>query len=185
LGAGTIAAYARPGDSYRFYEINPAVVDLARRYFTYLSDSPATIEIVVGDGRLSLERESPRAFDVLVVDAFSGDAIPVHLLSRESFEVYFRHLAPHGVLALHVSNSALNLVPVAVRVAAASGRAALYVHAIPDQKIARSESDWVLVALPSTFASLPLLIAAGITPRIPRGFPIWTDDRSNLFQVLK
>jgi spermidine synthase len=185
LGAGTLAAYARPGDFYRFYEINPTVVDLARRYFTYLSDSPATIGIALGDGRLTLERESPQGFDILVVDAFSGDSIPMHLLTRESFEVYFRHLKPEGVLALHVSNSALNLVPVAARVAAASSHAALHVHALADERIGRSESDWVLVALPSTFASRPSLIAAGSTPRIPPGFPVWTDDRSNLFQVLK
>ena len=185
LGAGTIAAYARAGDTYRFYEINPAVVDLARRYFTYLSDSPARIETVLGDGRLSLEREAPQNFDVLVVDAFAGDSIPVHLLSRESFEVYFRHLVPEGILALHVSNSALNLVPVAARVAGACGHAALHVHATADEKIGRSESDWVLVAQPSTFAGLRSLTAAGTVPRIPEGFPIWTDERSNLFQVLK
>jgi SAM-dependent methyltransferase len=185
LGAGTLAAYGHPGDFYRFYEINPTVIDLARQYFTYLSDSPATIETALGDGRLTLERESPQGFDVLVVDAFSGDSIPVHLLSRESFEVYFRHLKPDGVLALHVSNSALNLVPVAARVAEASGRAAIHVHALPDDKIGRSESDWVLVALPSTFAARPSLAAAGTKPQIPPGFPVWTDDRSNLFQVLK
>ncbi len=185
LGAGTLAAYSRPGDYYRFYELNPTVADLARHHFTYLSDSPATNEIRLGDGRLTLERESPQSFDVLVVGAFSGDSIPVHLLSRESFDAYFRHLAPGGVLALHVSNSALNLVPVAGRVAQAAGRAALHIHAMPDDATGRSESDWVLVALPSTFAAHPALAAAGGAPQIPAGFPVWTDDRSNLFQVLK
>ena len=94
LGVGTLAAYGRQGDRYKFYEINPLVVQLANQEFSFLRDSEAKIDIVLGDGRLSLEQEPPQGFDVLVVDAFSGDSIPVHLLTREAFELYFRHLKP-------------------------------------------------------------------------------------------
>ena len=117
LGTGTLAAYGRPGDYYCFYEINPLVVEVARNYFTFLSDSRAEVKIVLGDGRLSLDGEPPQEFDVLALDAFSGDAIPVHLLSREAFQLYFRHLKPEGVLALHVTNRSLDLPPVVQKTA--------------------------------------------------------------------
>ena len=106
LGTGTIASYGRAGDYYRIYEINPLVLEVARREFTYLLDCPAKVDVVLGDARLSLEREPSQQFDVLAVDAFSGDAIPVHLLTLETFRLYFRHLRPDGILAVHVSNSA-------------------------------------------------------------------------------
>ncbi len=96
LGIGTLARYGQKGDHYFFYEINPLVVDLANKLFDFLGQSEAQVDIIPGDGRLSLERQSPQGFDVLVVDAFSGDAIPVHLLTREAFELYFRHLKPRG-----------------------------------------------------------------------------------------
>jgi len=103
LGAGTLAAYGRPLDSYTFYEINPLDVALARTEFTFLRDSPAAVDIVLGDARLSLERQPGQAFDVLAVDAFSGDSIPVHLLTLQAFELYFRQLQPGGVLAVHIT----------------------------------------------------------------------------------
>ncbi len=115
LGAGTMAAYGRPGDEYRFYELDPLIIDVAWHQFSFLSDSPAKVETVAGDGRLALERETGRRFDVLAVDAFSGDSIPVHLLSREAFQLYFARMAPDGLLAVHVSNSFLDLAPVVGR----------------------------------------------------------------------
>ena len=183
LGAGTLASYGRAGDSYRFYELNPAVTGLAQKYFSYLRDTPAKVDVVTGDARLVLEREASQQFDLLVVDAFSGDSIPLHLLSHEAMAVYFRHLKADGVLALHVSNISLDLVPAAARLAAATGHPARHYHAATDAKLSRFESDWLLV---SAGRALPSVLAAGgREPRVPAGTPLWTDDRSNLFQVLK
>jgi SAM-dependent methyltransferase len=115
LGTGTLAAYGRAGDYFRFYELNPMVLQLARTEFSYITATPAKVETVLGDARLSLERESPQNLDVLAVDAFSSDSIPIHLLTHEAFEIYFHHLKPTGVLAVHVSNRYLNLFPVVRR----------------------------------------------------------------------
>lgn len=183
LGAGTLAACAREGDTFRFYEINPLVVDLARSEFTYLKDSPGVIEIVVADGRLGLERDAERRFRILVVDAFSGDSIPVHLLTREAFELYFERLEPDGVLALHVSNTALDIAPVVERIVSAMNKAALLFVSGGDLSLDRSESVWVLVTNE----------AQTLAPLRPKGQPLpvnprlraWTDDYSNLFQILK
>src|SRR5262249_55601895 len=112
LGVGTLAAYGRPGDRFRFYEINPDVIRLAEEHFTFLKDSQAEIDMVVGDARLSLERESPQNFDLLVLDAFRSDAVPAHLLTEEAFAIYLKHLRPEGVLAFHVTNRHLDLEPV-------------------------------------------------------------------------
>ncbi len=185
LGVGTLAFYGRKGDTYRFYELNPEVARLAARYFSYLSSTTASTSVQFGDGRLTLEREPANGFDVLVVDAFSGDSIPVHLLSREALRVYFRHLAPDGVLALHVTNSVLNLIPVAARLAVDAGRTPLHIHALSDARIGRSDSDWVLVAAKEVLAARPALVAAGSIPDVAASFPVWTDDYSNLFRVLK
>ena len=111
LGVGTLARYGQKGDRYYFYEINPLDTELATNLFDFLGHADAEVSIIPGDGRLSLERQSPQQFDVLVVDAFSGDAIPVHLLTREAFQLYFRHLKPHGLLAIHVTNRLLDLPP--------------------------------------------------------------------------
>ena len=112
LGTGTISAYGRPGDYYRFYEINPLVLRLAHTEFTFLRDCKAKVDVAMGDARLSLEREAPENFDVLAVDAFSSDSIPVHLLTREAMQLFFRHLKPDGILAVHISNRYLDLQPV-------------------------------------------------------------------------
>lgn len=133
------------GDDYVFYEINPQVTDLATNLFDFLHRSDAQVEIIPGDGRLSLQRESPQNFDVLVVDAFSGDAIPVHLLTREAFELYFRHLKPHGLLAMHVTNRLLNLPPVIEATACALGARAIQVTNSEDEQNAVYESTWMLL----------------------------------------
>ena len=183
LGVGTLAAYAQPGDVYRFYELNPAVERLARQYFRFLSAPGASVTVQLGDGRLLLERESPQAFDVLAIDAFAGDSIPVHLLSQEAFAVYFRHLAHGGILALHVSNTALALAPIAERVAASLHRDSRHIHATDERGAARSESDWVLVS--SSAAPLPADMPGRRRGEAASRASLWTDDYSNLLEALK
>src|SRR5437867_1373560 len=117
LGTGTMAAFGRAGDAVRIYEINSAVQRLATSKFTYLSNSPAKVEVALGDARLSMEREPSQNFDLLALDAFSGDAIPVHLLTQEAFALYARHLKTNGIIAVHISNRYLNLDPVLLNVA--------------------------------------------------------------------
>ncbi|MBI2225268.1 MAG: fused MFS/spermidine synthase, partial [Betaproteobacteria bacterium] len=127
LGAGSIIAYARKGDTFRFYEINPQVVELAQREFTFMADNPAKTEVVLGDGRLSLEREASQQFDVLAMDAFSGDSIPLHLLTREAMAIYLQHLKPGGVLAFQATNRFIDIAPVVASLAAEHGLTAVLI----------------------------------------------------------
>ena len=185
LGAGTLAAYARPPDRYTFYEINPNVVRIARTEFTFLSHSPAPIDVVTGDARLSLEAERSRQFDILAVDAFSGDVIPVHLLTREAFRLYWRHLKPDGVLAVHVSSRYLSLAPVVALAAAEDGKRAMMVWYGGDRERGESVSEWVLVSSRPGFFERPEIAAvARPIPQIP-GLRTWTDDYSNLYRILR
>ncbi len=184
LGVGTLAAYGRPGDVYRFYEINPAALHIAKREFTYLAQSAARVETVLGDARLQLEREPGQRFDVLAVDAFAGDAVPLHLLSSEALAVYLRHLSPGGVIAFHVSNQFLDLAKVVQRLADAHGLAAAGIF---DKQEDRGgfNSDWVLLTSDRAFFDRPEIRAAATPiPSQPDWRP-WTDDYSNLLQVLK
>jgi predicted O-methyltransferase YrrM len=183
LGIGTLAAYSRPGDVYRFYEINPLVEKLAREHFTFLGDAPAAIEMISGDGRLALDREPAQNYDVLVIDAFSGDAIPVHLLTLEAMELYFRHLKPGGVLALHLTNHHLELAPVAAKLADTLGKQAVLVESDIDEHQEIYNADWMLVT--SAPLEIPDLPAASKPLQPASGVRAWTDDFSNLFQVLK
>jgi spermidine synthase len=185
LGAGTIASYGRSGDVYRFYDINPRVVELARSEFTYLADSKAAVDVVLGDARLSLEREPGQNFDVLALDAFSSDSIPVHLLTSEAFAVYLRHLRPDGILAVHVSNRYLDLVPVVREAARHYSLEARLVESDDDEDAGTYRSDWVLVSRSAAaFAQPPL---AGAARRIAEDAdaPLWTDDYSNVLRLLK
>lgn len=184
LGAGTLATYGRAGDVYRVYEINPQVFELADTEFSFLADSRAHIDRVLGDARLALERESPQAFDVLAVDAFSGDSVPIHLITSEAMDVYLRHMRPDGIIAFHVTNRFLALAPVVGKIALAKGLHAVLVHDEPPQEGLRS-TDWVLVARDPQALTRGTLAAASsaITP-IP-GLRAWTDDFNNLFGVLK
>jgi spermidine synthase len=186
LGCGTLAAYGRRGDTIRIYEINPLVLEIARNEFTYLGDTPALVETVLGDGRLSLEREPSQQFDVLVMDAFSGDSVPVHLVTREAFRTYLRHLKPGGILAVNISNKHLDLRPVMERGATACGRIALYYSydANEDDTFCKS-ADWVLIAEPSVRENRPALYAAGQVLKPYTSFRAWTDDFSNMFRILK
>lgn len=180
LGAGTLAAYGRPGDEFRFYEINPMVVDFARRYFRYLAKSPAHVAIEVGDGRLLLERESPQDFDLLVIDAFTGDSIPVHLLTREAFQIYRRHLKPGGVLALHVSNLYLDLVPEVRLLAADQGLECRLVIDQGSEPDGVRPSTWAVAGRPGAIDWAPAQHAP--SSRRPG---LWTDDYSTLLRVLR
>lgn len=184
LGVGTLAAYGRPGDVYRFYEINPEVVRIAREEFTYLRDSLAKIEIVPGDARVSLEREPDQQFDVLVVDAFSGDAVPVHLLTSEALAMYRRHVRPGGVIAFHVSNQFLDLALVVKRLADAHGMEAAYV--IEDARNNGGfDSHWVLLSRDRHFLDRPEIRTATSPLHAPSDLRLWTDGYSNLIQVWK
>jgi len=185
LGCGTLAAYGRAGDSIRIYEINPQVIQLARSEFTYLKDTPASLELALGDARLVLESESSQQFDLLVMDAFSGDSVPVHLITREAFQTYFRHLKPGGIVAVNVSNSYLNLAPVMASAAAAFGKAALLYDFYPDDDdYLCLACSWVLVMDPATLGRHPELKTDAELLKPKPGFRLWTDDYSNLFSIL-
>lgn len=184
LGAGTLASYGRPGDLYRVYEINPQVFDAADREFSFLRDSPATIERVLGDARLALEREPAQRFDVLAVDAFSGDSVPIHLITTQALALYERHLAPGGVIAFHVTNRFLNLPPVVQQIAWARGLHALYVHDEAEGSDLR-RTDWVLVAREPSAFEHPGLHGSGTPFPVIPGLHAWTDDFNNLFGVLR
>jgi len=188
LGTGTLAAYGKKGDVYRFYDIDPRVMDIARNEFTYLADSRAQIELALGDARLTLEREAPQGFDVLAVDAFSSDAIPVHLITREALGVYLKHVRPDGIVAFHVSNRFLDLIPVVARLAKEHGAHAVLVSDDADDEgdTLRSRSDWVLVSRDPAALKRRAIVEAGAQPAEDRpAWRTWTDDYSNLIQILK
>jgi hypothetical protein len=184
LGAGTLAIYGKPGDLYRFYEINPRVIDLAQHEFTFMQDSQASIEILLGDARLVLEKESSNNFDVLAVDAFSGDSIPVHLITREAMTTYKRHISDHGIIAFHVTNRFLSLAPVVEKLALDQNMVAVLVHDEAND-VPWSRTDWVLVA--KSWAVLQQAAIVSATSKIAAipGLRVWTDDFNNLFQVIK
>ena len=195
LGVGTSAAYGLKGDVVRFYEINPAVIDLslgAHDVFTYVKDCPAHVDIVHGDARLSLERElregHPQSFDVLAVDAFSSDSIPVHLLTKEAIEIYLRHLRPpSGILAVHISNRYLELEPVVRAAARALGLDEAVVESRPggDKDPDASASTWVLLAPNAAALRIPAIQEARTppSPDVPVA-RLWTDAYSNLLSVV-
>ena len=183
LGAGSIAVYADGDDTYRFYDINPAVIRIANTWFTYLKDSPGKMETVLGDARLSLEREPPQDFDVLAVDAFSGDSIPVHLITVEAFTEYLRHLKPQGVIAFHVSNRFLDLKPVLLAISEKHGLEYAFVHETAEN--GGTTSDWVLMTRHKPLILRPE-IAAVTEPVVPRpDWRLWTDSYNNIFQVFR
>jgi hypothetical protein len=185
LGTGTIAAYGHSGDRIRFYEINPLVLPIAQNLFTYLRDSKAEITFVDGDARASLARETPQNFDVLVVDAFSGDAIPLHLLTVEAITLYKKHLAPGGIIAFHVSNQYLNLSPEIAQLAVASGMQSRLVESAGDESAGSYRSTWVLLSDNTSFFSRAEIAAvADKTPTLP-GLRVWTDNYSSLLSILQ
>src|SRR6185295_12405098 len=176
LGTGTLAAYGRKGDTFRFYDINPQVVAVARNQFGYLSDSEASIEVALGDARLNLEREPVQGFDVLAVDAFSSDSIPVHLITKEAVAVYLRHMKPDGVIAFHVSNRFLQLPPVVGRLAKEHGLAVTLVSDEgKDDEDDHTKTDWVLLSRDPKALEAEQIKAAGAKPPEEKGgWRTWT-----------
>jgi len=185
LGAGTLAAYGRPGDRYRFYEINPLCVEIARREFTYLRDSQAEIDVALGDGRLSLEREPPQEFDVLVVDAFTGDSIPVHLLTAEAFALYLHHLKRDGVLAFHITNMFLDLRPVLAQAAQHFAKEGYVVYSDGDDDSGTDWAVWVLITADETQVAVEKLGQSLQKIQTREGVNLWRDDYSSLLSVLR
>jgi spermidine synthase len=182
LGAGTLAAYGRRGDHFRFYEINPAVVVAASQYFRFLAESEAETDVVTADGRLALEREPPESFDLIILDAFSDDAIPVHLLTKEAFEADFRHIRGGGILAVHVTNRYLELESVIGALGAALQKEVVIIHNPPDPGRQILAAYWAVLsgdrkALEKLTVDHP--------PTTARKFMLWTDDYSDLFRILK
>src|SRR5574341_44186 len=183
LGAGSLASYARRGDLFRFYEINPLVERIAREEFTYLADCRGTADVALGDGRLSLEREQDLRFDLIAVDAFSGDAIPVHLITKQALDLYFGRLKPDGILALHITNAHLDLAPVVYALSKVLGKHAVLVTNEADEDWEIFRSTWALVtAKPITS---PAILRAAEKPASLPGLGVWTDDYNNLLQVLR
>jgi hypothetical protein len=184
LGVGTLSTYGRSGDVVRMYEINPQVVDIAREKFTYLADAKGKIELALGDARLVLEREEAQAFDVLALDAFSSDSIPVHLLTREAFGTYFRHLKQGGILAVHISNRYLDLEPVIFEAAKSHGKAVRVVEGDDDDANGVYSSTWVLLVDDEKVFDDPNLVKA-VPLKPERSVRLWTDDYSDLYAILK
>jgi hypothetical protein len=185
LGTGTVAAYGNPGDAVLFYEINPLVERLARHWFTFLHDSPARIDVILGDARLSLAAEKPQHFNVIVVDAFSGDAIPVHLLTREALALYRKHLLPGGVIVFHVSNQYINLEPVVASIAEDAGMKSESVHSRGDEQNGYYYADWILVTANETLLSQPEIVNNGFPTPLQANVRLWTDNYSSVFPLLK
>jgi spermidine synthase len=177
LGAGTLARYGKAGQTVRIYELDPGVIHMARHWFTYLSDSPARIDIVEGDARIRLRDEPAQGFDVLAVDAFSSDSIPVHLLTSEAAVIYRRHLKDDGILLIHVSNRMLKLEPVVAAMARRIGWSAQYVHSAGDATRGTYDANWMVLA----HRPLPVPGARAATPNVLN----WTDDFASVWRVLE
>ncbi|GIK84873.1 MAG: hypothetical protein BroJett026_03540 [Betaproteobacteria bacterium] len=193
LGAGVVAGYGRKGDEIVFYEISPKVVEIERREFTFLRDTPAKTQVILGDGRLSLERElkqrGPRGYDVLGIDAFSGDSIPMHLVTREAMALYVRHLAPDGVIVFQATNRYVDLMPVVKRLATEFGLEAVVVSDIPESSAAadywRSSTDQILVTRNRKLLAHPRIAEAAEPIKDRADLPTFTDAHHNLFRILK
>jgi spermidine synthase len=191
LGIGTLASYGNPGDYIRYYEINPEVTRIANdaRYFTYLKDCRARLEVIPGDARLSMEGElnrgQPQDFNLLAIDAFSGDAIPIHLLTEEAFEIYVKQVKTDGIIAVHITNAHFDLQPVLKRVAEHFKLRYALLHTDGDG-IVTTYSDWVLLSRdPAIVNSLPASAGGVSKNAIKPDLALWTDDYSNLFFVLR
>ena len=187
LGCGVLATYGRPTDHYDMIEINPAVIDIADKYFSFMSDCPAKIERHLGDGRLVLERMTDKRFDVLVLDAFSSDAIPAHLLTRESMTLYKKRLAENGVLAIHTSNNHLDLTPLVHNLSRDAGLESRLVEMSGDSDIGTTTSTWMIIGTPGhSIFDAPLLASAKIATEAElENAPLWTDQHHNLVSVLR
>jgi spermidine synthase len=184
LGTGTLAVYGQPGDTFRFYEIDPLVERLARELFTYLRETPAQTDIILGDARYSLDRDRSGPFNVLVLDAFSGDAVPVHLLTAQALTLYRKHLTPDGILAFHISSQYLNLEPVLAREAQQAGLHAITVRSAGDESQGIFAAEWVLLTCNEQFLSQPEVVNASHPSLLQANIRLWTDDYVSLLPVL-
>jgi hypothetical protein len=185
MGAGTVSCYAKAGDTFRFYEINPEVVRIAKKHFTYLADAEkrgARTEVVVGDGRLALEREPAQLFDVLFLDAFSGDSVPVHLLTREAFALYLRHLKPDGILVVQITNTHIVLAPVIEKIAADAGLKTTRIATLP--KGDDAGTDHILLARDAAFLRATPTLLIGNEKRLKQDVHLWTDRHHDLLSIL-
>lgn len=186
LGAGTVLTYGQANDYFRIYDINPSVVEMAQTYFTYLKNTAARYDMVVADARLALEREPPQAFDILILDAFSGDAIPMHLLTEQALQLYLRHLRPDGVLAIHITNHYLDLRPLMSGMAQSAGLQYLLVQSPPSaDKLGQYRADWALFSHNRIFLLDPIFETAASAGASMAESVLWTDDFSNMFRLLK
>lgn len=185
LGAGTLAIYGRAGDHYRIYEIDPLVVSIAHDKFTFLAHSRAELAIKLGDARLTLDKEADQQFDVLAIDAFSGDSVPVHLMTREAFATYFRHLKPDGVLVLHVTNRFLDLPPIVEQAAKSLGKTTRVIETEGDHDHEIYHSTWAVVANKPEFFERPGIREFATAVKARPNAKMWTDDYSSVFSVLK
>lgn len=189
LGTGTIGSYAEIDDFYCFYEINPNVRTLATKEFSYLSDAEergATVTIELGDARISMERQTPQHYDIIALDAFSGDAIPAHLLTKESFDEYLRHLNDDGIIAVHVSNRHLDLTPVVGGLAEHFGLPLTRIESEESDYVGEASSDWLLLTKNQAFLEDEVVLERGwpVAKDDYKQIPMWTDQFSNLFQIL-
>ena len=189
LGAGVVASWMKPGDALVFYEISPRVIDIARREFTFLQDTSAKTEIVLGDGRLSLEREPPRGYDVLGIDAFSGDSIPMHLVTREAMAIYLKHIKPDGVIVFQATNRFVDLLPVVKRLAAEFGLEAVNIADLPEGEDGAeywySSTDQIIVTRNRKLLEWPRIAEAAEEIADRPGLPTFTDAHHNLLRILK
>jgi SAM-dependent methyltransferase len=187
-----MAAFGKAGDYVKFYELDRDIEQLARTYFWYLGDSAATIDFAFGDGRLSLEREQSQNFDVLVVDAFSGDAIPVHLLTRQALDVYLRHLKPDGALVVHISNKYLNLEPVLARLAEDAGLRTAMLNPVGQPRVNDDyfrqgdlPSYWAILTRSGSLLDSPDIKSHAAPLKHINGLRMWTDDYTSLLPILR
>jgi hypothetical protein len=185
LGAGALATYGQPGDVFRFYEIDPLVERVARELFTYLRETPAQTDVVLGDARSSLSREHGAPFDVLILDAFSGDAVPVHLLTQQALALYRKHLTANGILAFHISSQYLDLEPVLAREAQQAGMHAITVHSGANEARGIFVADWVLLTTNEQFLVQPDVARAAHPSLTRSNVSLWTDDYSSILPILK
>jgi spermidine synthase len=189
LGTGTLAAYARKGDYLRIYEINPAVETLAKEQFKYLDYCLGATEVIMGDARLMMEQEvsqgKTQRFDLLALDAFSSDAIPVHLLTREAFATYLQHLKPNGVIAVHISNRYLDLRPVVEKLAEHFRMSVVSISDDSEPNWWVYATTWMLVTKNQELLANEALRDAADAPSSPRDFPLWTDDFASLYTIMK
>jgi spermidine synthase len=182
LGVGTLATYGQAGHSFRYYEIDPEVIHLAKRHFRFISDSQADVDITLGDARLSLERERDQQFDVLALDAFSSDAIPSHLLTREAFAIYLRHVEPDGIIAVHISNRHFNLKPVLAGLAREFDLHGCSIYSAGNASSGTDRAEWVLLTRERSVLNNDEFTHGRRS--LGKQKLVWTDERSNLLDVL-